>query len=116
MSIVIRGNRMVLLPVPANRIGRGEYGKEVLVQFLSRGGGEPAQARKVPFPFQVHQPVGSLVVLGGECFKEMVTNRLIAVFDEAAHALPRSHVIAFPSEIFDRVNGRVTRSGGAAGR
>ena len=31
MSIVIRGYRVVLLPVPAHFISRGEYGNEVRV-------------------------------------------------------------------------------------
>jgi hypothetical protein len=102
MSIVIRGNRVVFLPVPANGIGRSEYGKEMRVQVLRRGGGESAQARKVPFPFQVHQRVGSLVVLWREYLKEMVSNRLVIsfVFDESAHTLASRHFVAFPWVIF----------------
>jgi hypothetical protein len=94
---------VVFLPVLANDIGGGEYGKEMRVQFLGCGGGEPAQARKVPFRFQVHQPVGSRVVLWGEYLKEVVANRLVAgFFGEAAFALPSYHFVAFPSEIFDQ--------------
>jgi hypothetical protein len=94
----------MFLPVPANDIGRGEYGKEMRVRVLRRGGGEPAQARKVPFPFQVHQPVDSLVALWREYLKEMVSNRLVVgfVFDGAAHALASCHFVAFPSGIFDQ--------------
>jgi hypothetical protein len=95
---------VVLLPVPANAVGRGEDGNKVRVQLLNRGGDQPAQAGEVPFPFQVHQPVSSLVVRWREYLKEMVSYCLVAVlfFGEAAHALANWHFVAFPWFIFDQ--------------
>jgi hypothetical protein len=98
MSIVIRENRVVSLPVLANAIVRGEYRNEVRVQLGNRSGGEPAQACQAPFPFHVHQSVGSFVVRWREYLKEMIGNRLVAglVFDETARALAGCHFVAFP--------------------
>ena len=92
---------MVFLSVLANGVGWGEYGNEVRVQFLRRDGGETAQAGQAPFPFQVNQSVGSLVVSRHEYLKEMVSYCLVVglVYDEAAHALVRWHFVAFPLAI-----------------
>jgi hypothetical protein len=88
---------VVLLPVPADGVARGEQRQEVRVQFLSRDCDQPARAGKAGLPFHVHLAVGSLVVLRGECRKEVVGNRLVPgfVFGEAADALRGGHVIAF---------------------
>jgi hypothetical protein len=101
MSIVIHGYMTVLLSVPTNGICRGEYGNEVRIQLLRRGGDQPAEAGQVPFTFQVHPPVGSLVAVGHEYLKEMVSNCLVVGLcrDEAARALARWHFVAFPMVI-----------------
>lgn len=101
MSIVIRGYMTVLLPVSANGIRRGEYGNEVRVQFRRRGGDQPAQAGQVPFTFQVHLPIGSLIARWNEYLKEVVSYCLVVGLcrDEAAHAMARWHFVAFPMVI-----------------
>jgi hypothetical protein len=54
------GNSLMLLPIAANGVVRGEYREEVRIKLRGRGGGQAAEARQVRFAFHVVPSARSL--------------------------------------------------------
>jgi hypothetical protein len=91
----IKRGRLVLTAVPAGGVGWREGREEMPVQFGGRGRGEAALARQGRSGLQVHEPVGSRVIVWGEYLKEMVGHRFASGLGEAAGASRVSHFVTF---------------------
>jgi hypothetical protein len=72
-----------------------EHLQEMGIQFPGRACPEPAKARQRWVPFQVHLPVGALIVSWREHPKEVILDRLVfcVSFGEAARAPLNGHAI-----------------------
>jgi hypothetical protein len=85
----------VLLAVAANRVIRREHGQDVLVEFLDRGRGEPAEARE-GLPFVMDLAIIADQVIGREGGVEVIGDSLVSAFRETTRATHGSHVSTFP--------------------